>query len=423
MVGLSNDFAVSGNFVFISFGISSPREILAEGASMLSRNVRMRMDLESRSHSAKGRWAGAVLAATTLFLMGVFVMGIAASAQAVTPMYMIGKLTEVSFGNDTTTGLSAPYYSTNYLGIPFGQHCNSAHGTGTTACYATSSYQSAHDGSPLRGTGVVSVSASPGGPIALPASLLTVMLGTLPTAFSTPVFQKKPIGGVPGGSFSYYPPYIYSYSYADLKNAAGNFFGNGGPGNVTFNAISAGAGGGTLTTTQGAGKYGGTMRMLGTLQTHFAYANSGGLSIGTDNWLVDWMGAGVVTPGGAVSVATHYVKGTNKHNVLIVTNTNYISVSAFPWGTGKATAKATRGPFPTNFARSGYDSRTAGGAGNIQMVSPMLTHWRTPGGGVDYETAAIGVLTLSFTPEPSSAMLLVAGVSMLGLVYRSSRRG
>ena len=165
------------------------------------------------------------------------------------------------------------------------------------------------------------------------------------------------------------------------------------------------------------------MRMLGTMQTHFAYANSGGLSVGTDNWLVDWMGAGTVTPGGAVAVATHYEKGTNKHDILLVTNTNYISVSAFPWGTGKATAKATRGPFPTNFVRSGYDSRTAGGAGNIQMVSPMLTHWRTPGGGVDYETAAIGVLTLSFTPEPSSAMLLVAGVSMLGLVYRSNRRG
>jgi hypothetical protein len=41
---------------------------------------------------------------------------------------------------------------------------------------------------------------------------------------------------------------------------------------------------------------------------------------------------------------------------------------------------------------------------------------------VDYHTSSIGKLTLNFTPEPTSAMLLVAGVSVLGLVYRAGRK-
>ena len=346
----------------------------------------------------------------------------AGAVSAATPMYVLGKYTQVSFGNDTTTGTTSPFYSTNYLGIPFGQNCNVSHGTGTTVCYATSSYPSAHAGSPLVGTGVISVSASPGGAIALPASLLAVKLGTFPTAYSTPTFQKKPIGGVPGGSFSYYPPYIYSYSYADLKNAAGNFFAGGGPGNFTHAATAGGVAAGTLTTINGGVKYGGTMRLLGQYRTHFAYSNPPGNSVGTDPWLISWLGNGTVTGGGGVVVKTLMDTGTNKHTVLLQTNTNYITASAMPWTTGTAKARATRGPFFTNFQRSGYDSRTAAGAGNIQLVSPMLTHWRTPAGGVDYETASIGKMTLTFAPEPTSAMLLVAGVSVLGLVYRGSRK-
>ena len=358
-----------------------------------------------------------------IMVAGVLGLLVSGSVQAATSMYVVGKLTIPSFANDTTTGLSAPFYSTNYLGVPFGQHCNSAHGTGTTVCYATSYYQSAHDGSPLVGTGHFSVGSSASGAINLPQSLLSVKLGSVPTVFTTTDFAKKPQNGVPGGSFSYYPPYIYSYTYADLKNAAGNFFAGGGPGTQAFYATAGGAAAGSMFTTKGpgAGKFGGTMSLLGVFQTHFAYAISGGFTIGTDDWLVDWQGAGTVAPGGTLGVQTKTSTGTNKHNVLLVTNTVYITASAFPWTTGYATVNATRGPFYTKFARTGYNNRTAGGAGNIQMVSPMLTHWKTPAAGLDYETGSIGVMTLKFTPEPSSAMLLVAGVSLLGLVYRNNR--
>lgn len=390
-----------------------------------------------------------------------FVICMAWVASAATPMYVLGKYTQVSFGNDTTNGTTAPFASTNYLGIPFGQDCNYAHGsriaptgmvptttgpgTATTttvyytgyACGATSSYPSAHAGSPLLGSGIISVSASPGGSIALPASLLAVKLGTVPTQFNTstftgtgppPGFVKKPLNGVPGGSFSYYPPYIYSYSYADLKNAAGNFFAGGGPGNFVHTGTIGGAPatGSTskavLTTTAGANKFGGTMGLLGNFQTHFAYSIAGGQSVGTDPWLIEFLGNGTVTPGGVVSVAVTQGTGTNKHDVLLETNTNYFTASALPWTTGAAHASAVGGPQFSRFGRTGYENRTAAGAGKIQLVSPMLTHWRTPAAGVDYHTSSIGRLTLTFAPEPTSAMLLMAGVSVLGLVYRAGRK-
>jgi hypothetical protein len=266
---------------------------------------------------------------------------------------------------------------------------------------------------------------------------LAVKLGTFPTQFNTTTFTgtgklpghvKKPLNGVPGGSFSYYPPYIYSYSYADLKNAAGNFFAAGGPGNFTHTGTLGGApatgttAAAIVTTTAGPNQFGGTMRLLGNFQSHFAYSNAGGLSVGTDPWLIEFLGAGTVSAMGAVIVATTMGTGTNKHDVLLETNTNYFSASALPWTTGFAHASALGGPFFSRFARTGYDSRTAGGAGRIQLVSPMITHWRTPNAGVDYHTGSIGKLTLNFTPEPTSAMLLVAGVSVLGLVYRAGRK-
>lgn len=367
---------------------------------------------EREQRERSGNRSVSILCALLLLLASAVV------AQAGTPMYVLGKLTIPSFGNDTTTGTTPPFYSTNYLGVPFGQNCNSAHGTGTTVCYATSYYQSAHDGSPLLGTGVLSVSA---GDFTIPEGVLSVKLGEAPTVFTSANFVKQGTNGVPGGSFSYYPPYIYSYTYADLKNAAGNFFGGGGPGDFIFRPGASGAG--TLETQEGAGKFGGTMGMLGFFQTHFAYAIVGGLSVGTDDWLVHWLGNGTVTPGGSVNVLTLTDTATNKNNVLMQTNTAYHTASAFPWTTGFARVDATAGPFYTKMARSGYDNRTAGGAGNIQMVSPMLTHWRTPAAELDYETGSIGVLTLEFVPEPSHLMLLVGGVSLLGLAYRSSRRG
>jgi hypothetical protein len=52
----------------------------------------------------------------------------------------------------------------------------------------------------------------------------------------------------------------------------------------------------------------------------------------------------------------------------------------------------------------------------MQLVSPVLTRWLQP--AVNFETAGIGILRIKFVPEPQTWMVLVAGISMLGLGAR-----
>jgi len=108
------------------------------------------------------------------------------------------------------------------------------------------------------------------------------------------------------------------------------------------------------------------------------------------------------------------------------TFTNNVVTTAFPWTTRAVTASAG-GPYATTFMqRVGYDNRNASGAGNIQMVSPMLTHWSCPSCSSTTHnfTASIGVMKLKFVavPEPTNALMLVAGISLLGLLHRASDR-
>jgi hypothetical protein len=50
----------------------------------------------------------------------------------------------------------------------------------------------------------------------------------------------------------------------------------------------------------------------------------------------------------------------------------------------------------------------------------MLTRWVWLSG--NYETGSIGHIKLNFAPEPQEWLMLAAGVSILGLLYRSNRR-
>ncbi len=66
------------------------------------------------------------------------------------------------------------------------------------------------------------------------------------------------------------------------------------------------------------------------------------------------------------------------------------------------------------------ENRTDAGKGAIQMVSPLLTHWLQP--GTKFETGGIGIMKLHFIPEPSKAMFLAAGLSVLAVLYRFRAR-
>jgi hypothetical protein len=104
-----------------------------------------------------------------------------------------------------------------------------------------------------------------------------------------------------------------------------------------------------------------------------------------------------------------------------------VYVDALAWTTGLAVVSGVRGAYPTIIARSGYDNRTSMGSGTIQLVSPHLVNWiglNCPSAGCvprSETTAGIAILRLQFIPEPSSWLMLVSGIGLLGVLYR--RRG
>jgi hypothetical protein len=225
------------------------------------------------------------------------------------------------------------------------------------------------------------------------------------------------------GEFNAVGPYIYSYTYANLRNATGVFGPGKGPG--AFNLDLFSGLGANINVKQGSAKFGGTMTMLGALTSKSCYYRNGGCSIGSSNWRYDAVGTSALTSNGVV-VSAYLVtyQALRYHTFLMQTSTINVEGSRFPWTTGSVTVTATvRGPHKTVHYAQGFDNRkttTATGKGTIQLVSPVLTRWLQP--ALNYETGGIGILKIKFMPEPHSWAMLLAGVSLLGVGYRMRGR-
>jgi hypothetical protein len=223
-------------------------------------------------------------------------------------------------------------------------------------------------------------------------------------------------GGI--GEFAAIYPYVYSYTYANLKNQTGVFGPGSGPGDFSLARKNDG-----IYMKQGAAKFGGTMTMLGAYTTKVCYYRNGGCSLGVQDWRYDAIGQkaqtsnGVVIAGYVVTYVAHYY-----HTGLNQVSTIYVYGSRFPWATGSLTVTATgRGPHKTVHYTKGSDNRTAtSGKGTIQMVTPVITRWLQP--AVNFETGGVGILRIRFVPEPQTWAMLFAGVSLLGVGYRMRGR-
>jgi hypothetical protein len=201
------------------------------------------------------------------------------------------------------------------------------------------------------------------------------------------------------GEFEGTYPYLYSYTYANLRNDQGIFGPGSGPGafNLAFTAYSSTVA--SIKVKQGAAKFGGTMRMLGALTAKVCYYHHGGCSVGENNWRYDAVGAaamtnsGVVTAGYLASYTAIYY-----HSALRQTSTIMVEGERFPWTTGSVTVTATgRGPHKTVHHAQGFDNRntsTPKGLGTIQLVTPVLTRWLQP--AWVNETGGIGILRIKF---------------------------
>jgi hypothetical protein len=228
------------------------------------------------------------------------------------------------------------------------------------------------------------------------------------------------------GEFGALYPYVYSYTYATLRNDAGVFGPGKGPGSFDIqykqglNVVAS------INVKQGAAKFGGTMKMLGQLTTKNCYYRAGGCSLTYQNWRYDAIGAAAYTSGGMVtrgySVALCRTWGGEwgdcPFNCGGGCTSPRMEGSRFPWTTGSVTVTAVgRGPHDTVHYAMGYDNRTpTSGKGTIQLVSPTMTRWLLP--GASWETAGIAILRIRFVPEPRAWLLLAAGVSALAVAYR-----
>jgi hypothetical protein len=278
----------------------------------------------------------------------------------------------------------------------------------------------------------LSTGATPGGKGLVQAgqpltgTVLAATTGTGKGGFSFPAAGTAS-GGIRGARIGDRPaiyPYLYSYTYATLRNNAG-FFGPGsGPGSFSIpykvgtNTVAK------VVVKQGAAKFGGTMRMLGQLTTKHCYYRNGGCSINSRDWRYEAIGAAARTSGGVVTQGyiVTYCDGTSFQCWFSPWYFVRISGSRFPWTTGSVTVTATgRGPHKTVHYAKGFDNRTpTSGKGTIQLVSPTLTRWLQP--CCHFETGGIGILRIKFVPEPQAWVMLVAGASLLGLGARMRGR-
>jgi hypothetical protein len=239
-----------------------------------------------------------------------------------------------------------------------------------------------------------------------------------------------------------FPPYLQSFTYATFINAAGSFFAGGGAviagpggsgmGATAYNNKTGKLGSGTWRIRAGKNQFGGVMGLLGKYGAQGAYTITGmtGTYRGTSDWaMVQPLGRplyntqiGTGAMGTTIwqnpySKTNKWYKTTPKGKVNVST---ILAVgSGTLWTTGQVGAFAKTGAYYTSQWRTGYDNRDSQGYGNIQLVTPTITHWLSP--GFNTHTAQIGMLTLS-VPEPGAVLLLAAGGGVLGLLYWVSRR-
>ena len=388
--------------------------------------------------------------ALSVLLLGVTALGFALRAEAGTKLYS-GSLIIEAFGNDTTTGALAtptpagpPFSTFTAVGIPLAGHCNTApHHPKETLRFPT-------DGPPFSLTftipayggavptldtnGDMIPDLAPGcGPATRRAGAPLTGSGMLATtgAASTSRTAGNPRGFTlpqsalnrvtSGASMNPTGPYLWEVHFADLHNDAGVFAKNGGDG--SFAIVRSGVEGTRkVVQSAGANRFGGVMRLLGSYGSNEGYLYNGATtSVFYFNWLFHYLGngsqmttAGVLTAG---HIATAQNYGFTRSSGYPATST--VIAEVFKWTTGTATVTALQGTFPTVFQRNGYDDRTPMGSGVIQMVSPMLTHWIGAG---ENSFGAIGILKLTFGPEPSEWAMLASGLGMLAiLVYRKRR--
>jgi hypothetical protein len=230
-----------------------------------------------------------------------------------------------------------------------------------------------------------------------------------------------------------YSPTTFYWTYATFANEAGGFFAGGGPaaGKGTISHKGNENRVGSWFIHEGKNAFGGTLGLLGKQGAfaQFQIKTSGpsvplpGTFTGTSSWnMIRALGRSGMD---SLNPYTNTGMFINTGGSTMTTYTKF--GTGTPWTTGTVTVYAKEGSLTTSFQRSGYDTTTAGGARNIQLVTPTLTHWKRGHGRPFNHTGHIAVLKIQLVPEPSGLAMLAAGAGALLLLHgvfhgSSSRR-
>jgi hypothetical protein len=218
-------------------------------------------------------------------------------------------------------------------------------------------------------------------------------------------------------------------------NAAGSFFAGGGAAaTLGYNNKSGMTGmtAGSWRIRAGKNAFGGLLGLLGKYGYYGQFSLTGRVSIshGTSDWPIPQVVGrplfntirGYGTMGTTLyqnpySETDVWYRTTPKGAVKL--STNLAVGSGTLWTTGQVGNFAKTGAYYTSIWRTGFDNRSPGGVGNIQLVTPTLTHWLAP--AWNSHTAQLGILTIK-VPEPGAVFLLAAGAGALVVMRRIRAR-
>jgi hypothetical protein len=288
-----------------------------------------------------------------------------------------------------------------------------------------------HKGHPATGQWTRSIGTGTPPRITLQQSDITIELYTHPIGWPTQTDTNTP--HCCRGFSATFPPYLQSFTYATFVNEAGSFFAGGGAAaDLGYNNKTGKLGSGTWRVRAGKNAFGGAMGLLGKYGGTGKYSITGktGTYVGVSSWaMVPDVGRllyntiiGVGTMGTPLyqnpfSKTDMWYKTTPKGKVKV--STLRAVGSGTLWTTGQVGGFAKTGAYYSSAWRTGYDNRTPGGLGNIQLVTPTLTHWLSP--GFNSHTQSIGMLKIR-VPEPGAVLMLAAGAGVLALLHRTGRR-
>jgi len=212
---------------------------------------------------------------------------------------------------------------------------------------------------------------------------------------------------------------------------AGSFFENGAPGaasSAPLSGIPASQFGVTFRGTPG--RFGGTLALLGNHRTRWGKVIAGessrfcaGFSLGQGSTCSIWNRP--LSPIGGAFGGSAFGRGWIWPSG---TTPNFFDQTlwGFPWTTGTVTARAPLwSGGTTSLVFKGTDQRTPAGAGNIQLVTPLVIrytedlHASPP---VSWYQAGVAIVDLQFVPEPSALLVLASGTLVLAGLFTHSRR-